>query len=107
MSHSSFTDLFQRVRSRSSFERLRPSPAIRPSLERKRSSSSYSSYAVHQQEKMPAILRRPEVTKRILDYVAELPNGKRAVAKVARSCKVLQEPALDTLVSRGLWRRNI
>lgn len=91
MSHTSFGDLFTRVRTRSSFER-----GGRSSLESKRS-SSYSSYGVHQQEMLPAILRKPEITKRILEHLAELPNGKRALSRVARACKALHEPAIEAL----------
>lgn len=47
----------------------------------------------------PTILRDPESTKRLLDTIIDSPNGKRSMSRLARTCKAMCEPALNTL-----WR---
>ncbi|KAJ7631206.1 hypothetical protein FB45DRAFT_979296 [Roridomyces roridus] len=46
-----------------------------------------------------AILDSPEVVQKLLDAILESPNGKRAVSRLARTCRAWKEPALD-----ALWR---
>ncbi|THV06035.1 hypothetical protein K435DRAFT_42476 [Dendrothele bispora CBS 962.96] len=64
-----------------------------------RSPSYYRPYSVYSQIMFPAVLREPEVTKKILEAILESPNGKRSISRLARTCKAFQEPALDVL-----WR---
>ena len=61
------------------------------------SSSSYAPYAVHQQNMAPAILRDPEATAKLLETILESQGGRRALARLARTCKAFKEPALDML----------
>ena len=46
---------------------------------------------------MISILRDPETLSTILEFVLDTPNGRRSVARLARTCKALSEPALDLL----------
>ncbi|KAF9015568.1 hypothetical protein BDQ17DRAFT_1230154 [Cyathus striatus] len=48
---------------------------------------------------IPIILRDSEATKRLFEAILDSPNGKRSLSRLARTCKALCEPALDTL-----WR---
>jgi len=47
----------------------------------------------------PALFRDPEATKKLLDTIAESPNGRRSMSRLARTCKAICEPALNVL-----WR---
>ncbi|KAI9461743.1 hypothetical protein HD554DRAFT_2290368 [Boletus coccyginus] len=47
----------------------------------------------------PALFRDPEAAKKLLDTIAESPNGRRSMSRLARTCKAICEPALDVL-----WR---
>ncbi|KAF9269998.1 hypothetical protein L218DRAFT_913905 [Marasmius fiardii PR-910] len=47
----------------------------------------------------PVILRDPEATQKLLDIILDSPGGRRSLSRLARTCKGLSEPALDTL-----WR---
>lgn len=82
--------------------RVRSLPSIRS---RKSTASSllsnfvYTSYAVHQQNMAPAILRDADVTAKLLEYIVDSPNGRRSLARLARTCKAFKEPALNVL-----WR---
>lgn len=62
-------------------------------------SSSYTPYEVYQQIMHPTILRDPEATRKLLEIILELPNGRRAVSRLARTCRALSDPALNVL-----WR---
>lgn len=62
-------------------------------------SSSYAPYAVHQQSMAPAILRDAQATNRLLECILESPGGRRALARLARTCKAFRDPVLDVL-----WR---
>lgn len=46
---------------------------------------------------MLAVLRDPEVTKFLLEYILDTPGGRRSVSRLSRSCKALSEPALNVL----------
>ncbi|KII94178.1 hypothetical protein PLICRDRAFT_100523 [Plicaturopsis crispa FD-325 SS-3] len=48
---------------------------------------------------VPAILRDPEATRKLLDAIAETPGGKRSLSRLARTCKAVSEPTLNVL-----WR---
>lgn len=61
--------------------------------------SYYVSYSVHQQNMAPIILRDADATQKMLEVILESPGGKRALARLARTCKAFKEPALDML-----WR---
>ncbi|KAJ7751234.1 hypothetical protein DFH07DRAFT_1032735 [Mycena maculata] len=45
------------------------------------------------------ILESPEATQKILEAILDSPNGKRAVSRLARTCRAWLEPALTVL-----WR---
>ena len=62
-------------------------------------SSKYAPYAVHQQNMAPIILRDADATAKLLETILESTGGKRSLARLARTCKAFQEPALDVL-----WR---
>jgi hypothetical protein len=60
-------------------------------------SKTGSSFAQRKNE--PGFLRDPTVTSKVLDCILDSPNGKRALSRLARTCRAMREPALDTL-----WR---
>lgn len=65
-----------------------------------RRSSSYYPYAVYEQYTMfPTIMRDADATSKLLDAIVDAPNGKRALSRLARTCRALAEPALNVL-----WR---
>ncbi|KAK1228502.1 proteasome regulatory particle subunit [Marasmius sp. AFHP31] len=79
-------------------------PAFTSKKERKRQPvthvpSKYKAYAVRNQPRQPAFLRNEEVMKKLLDTVLDLPGGRRSLSRLARTCRALSEPALNTL-----WR---
>ncbi|THH18560.1 hypothetical protein EW146_g2441 [Bondarzewia mesenterica] len=59
--------------------------------------SSYVSYSVYRQTMAPSILKDADVTHKVLEYVLDSPNGRRSLSRMARTCKVLCEPALNLL----------
>ena len=46
---------------------------------------------------MLLLLKDPEVTRFVLDYVLETPNGRRTVSRISRTCKALSDLALNAL----------
>lgn len=58
--------------------------------------SSHHPYAVYYQTMLP-LLREPEVLKKVLESILEVPGGKRMLSRVARTCRALSEPALNML----------
>lgn len=48
---------------------------------------------------MLPLLQDPDLLKFVLDYVLETPGGRRSVARIARTCRSLLDPALNSL-----WR---
>lgn len=46
---------------------------------------------------MFSLLRDPDTTKFVLEFILDTPNGRRSVARLARTCKALQEPSLAVL----------
>ena len=46
---------------------------------------------------MLALLRDPELTRNLLEYINDTPGGRRSVSRIARTCKALSEPALNVL----------
>ncbi|KAJ7246271.1 hypothetical protein B0H12DRAFT_1203333 [Mycena haematopus] len=68
--------------------------------------NSYRSYSVYRQSSiiMPrpaaiAILDSPEATQKVLEAILESANGKRALSRLARTCRAWLDPALSVL-----WR---
>ncbi|ESK98113.1 26s proteasome non-atpase regulatory subunit 12 [Moniliophthora roreri MCA 2997] len=60
--------------------------------------SENQSYSVYEQQAIsPIILRDPEATKKLLEAIIDSPNGRRAVSRLARTCKAFSKPALDVL----------
>ncbi len=74
-----------------------PSIRSRKSTTSLNSQFSYAPYAVHQQSMAPIILRDADATNRLLECILESPGGRKALARLARTCKAFKEPALDLL----------
>lgn len=45
----------------------------------------------------PTILRNEETSQKVLEFVADVPSGRRALAKLGRTCKAFFEPAMNVL----------
>ncbi|KAL0951456.1 hypothetical protein HGRIS_008145 [Hohenbuehelia grisea] len=68
------------------------------------SSDSHHPYFVYRQESqsqamIASVLRDPDTIRQVLDAILDSPGGKRSLSRLARTCKALSEPALNTL-----WR---
>ena len=61
------------------------------------SGSYYHPYTVHQTNMSPSVLRDVEATRKLLEVIHDTPNGSRTVARLARTCKAFNEPAMDVL----------
>jgi hypothetical protein len=61
--------------------------------------SNTVNYQYQPQRMFPSILRDADATRKLLDIIIAEPSGRRTVARIARTCKALQEPALA-----ALWR---
>ncbi|KAI0639647.1 hypothetical protein C8Q77DRAFT_1214141 [Trametes polyzona] len=59
----------------------------------------YTPYAVYQQKMFPAILRDADATQILLETILDMPQGRRSLSRLARTCKAFKEPALNLL-----WR---
>ncbi|EJD03704.1 uncharacterized protein FOMMEDRAFT_167038 [Fomitiporia mediterranea MF3/22] len=46
---------------------------------------------------MLQLLKDPELTRFVLDYVLETPGGRRTVSRISRTCKAVSEMALNSL----------
>ncbi|KLO20734.1 hypothetical protein SCHPADRAFT_816439 [Schizopora paradoxa] len=46
---------------------------------------------------MLVLLKDPELTRNLLEYIHDTPGGRRSVSRIARTCKALSEPALNVL----------
>jgi hypothetical protein len=47
--------------------------------------------------KAPGLIRDPQVTLKLMEYVLDGPNGKRTLSRLARVSKALVEPGLGLL----------
>jgi len=47
--------------------------------------------------KPPVLIRNPEVTVKLMEYVLDSPNGKRTLSRLTRVAKALVEPGLGLL----------
>jgi hypothetical protein len=47
----------------------------------------------------PPVLRDVEATTRLLEIIQGTPNGSKTVARLARTCRAFNEPAMDVLWS--------
>jgi hypothetical protein len=47
--------------------------------------------------KVPGLIRDPEVSLKLMEYVLDGPNGKRTLSRLARVSKTLVEPGLGLL----------
>ncbi|KAF9650326.1 hypothetical protein BDM02DRAFT_3093348 [Thelephora ganbajun] len=45
----------------------------------------------------PSVLRDVEATRKLLEIIRNTPNGSKTVARLARTCKTFNEPAMDVL----------
>lgn len=83
---------------------LRPLPVPRHSpplvVKKNPASGSHSHpYPAHGTNMSPPIFRDTEAIKKLLKIVHDTPGGGQTVARLARTCKVFKEPALDILWS--------
>jgi hypothetical protein len=86
-----------------------PASAPRPSHTRRRSlsvfkksaasGSYYHPYTVYETNMSPSVLRDVEATRKLLEIIQDTQNGSRTVARLARTCKAFNEPAMDVLWS--------
>jgi len=84
-----------------------PASAARPSHPRRRtlsvfkksaaSGSYYHPYTVYETNMSPSVLRDVEATRKLLEIIQDTPSGSRTVARLARTCKAFNEPAMDVL----------
>ncbi|KAH8099394.1 hypothetical protein BXZ70DRAFT_1000914 [Cristinia sonorae] len=86
------------TRRSSIIEYLSNLPRRLPSLRSRKSNTSSFSYT-HQKVMFPVILKDADVTAKLLEYIVDSPNGRRSLARLARTCKAFKEPALNVL-----WR---
>ena len=99
----------QKPQSESAVVQPYPTPAPRPSHTRRRSlsvfkksaasGSYYHPYTVYESNMSPSVLRDVEATRKLLEIIQDTPNGSRTVARLARTCKAFNEPAMDVLWS--------
>ena len=61
------------------------------------SGSYYHPYTVYDTNMSPSVLRDVEATRKLLGIIQDTPNGSRTVARLARTCKAFNEPAMDVL----------
>lgn len=61
------------------------------------SGSYYHPYTVYQTNMSPAVLQDAEATRKLLEIVQGTQSGSRTVARLARTCKAFNEPAMDVL----------
>jgi hypothetical protein len=84
-----------------------PAAIVRPSHTRRRtlsvfkksaaSGSYYHPYTVYETNMSPPVLRDVEATRKLLEVIQDTQNGSRTVARLARTCKSFNEPAMDVL----------
>ncbi|KAI0785092.1 hypothetical protein C8Q75DRAFT_829539 [Abortiporus biennis] len=107
---SSLKEYFNSIPIRSRLPSLRSRKSPTPSLlnqelrDHKRGASGSSSsaagympYTVHQQTMQPIILRDEKATRILLEWILEMPNGRRSLSRLARTCKAFKEPVLNIL----------
>lgn len=98
MTFQDFVNGIKRRASMASIRSVRSSNGSIKSRQSKREpSSTYTIAEMGPSE--PFILRSSSATRYLLEAIAETPHGKRTLARLARTCKALQEPCLDIL-----WR---
>ena len=61
------------------------------------SGSYYHPYTVYETNMSPSVLRDVEATRKLLEAIQDTPNGSRTVARLARTCKAFNEPAVNVL----------
>ena len=84
-----------------------PASVPRPSHTRRRtpsvfkksaaSGSYYHPYTVYESNMSPSVLRDVEATRKLLEIIQDTPSGSRTVARLGRTCKAFNEPAMDVL----------
>ena len=99
----------QKSQSEPAAAQLHPVSVPHPSHTRRRSlsifkksaasGSYYHPYTVYETNMSPSVLRDVEATRKLLDVIQDTPNGSRTVARLARTCKAFNEPAMDVLWS--------
>lgn len=61
------------------------------------SGSYYHPHTVYKTNMSPSVLGDPEATRKLLEVIKDTPSGSRTVARLARTCKSFNEPAMDVL----------
>ena len=61
------------------------------------SGSYYHQYTAYGTKMSPPVLRDVEATRKLLEVIQDTQNGSRTVARLARTCKAFNEPAMDVL----------
>lgn len=101
---ASLNPLRRRTSLRESLHSFSSASSIDTSLKEKtksRTTSSYYPYTVYEQKQgmLLLILRDPEAARKLFEAILDSPNGKRALSRLARTCRAICEPALNVL-----WR---
>jgi hypothetical protein len=63
------------------------------------SGSYYHPYTVYETNMSPSVLRDVEATRKLLEIIQDTQSGSRTVARLARTCKAFNGPAVDVLWS--------
>ena len=61
------------------------------------SGSYYHPHTVYETNMSSSVLRDAEATRKLLEVIKDTPSGSRTVARLARTCKSFNEPAMDVL----------
>ena len=61
------------------------------------SGSYYHPYTVYESNMTPSVLGNVEATRKLLEVIQDTQNGSRTVARLARTCKAFNQPAMDVL----------
>jgi len=97
----------QKSQSEPAATQTHPASIPRPSHTRRRtlsvfkksaaSGSYYHPYTVYETNMSPPVLGDVEATRKLLEIIHDTPSGSRTVARLGRTCKAFNEPAMDVL----------
>ena len=73
-----------------------PGASLKNKLKKKQN-PSYHPYSVYEQQMPPNILRDSEAANKLFEAILDSPNGRRALSRLARTCRAFCEPALNVL----------
>lgn len=101
-SNPTFAEVLSTVESLRRRSSLKSILSRRSSLKRSHhqdNAASYYPYAVYNQPMAPPILRNLDVAEKLLEAILDSPNGKRTLARLARTCRDMAGLSLGIL-----WR---